>query len=477
MKKQLIINAREREKRWIYSEGNKIMRYEVHQPDKQSKVGNVYSGVVESIKPSLNAAFVSFDNGRNGYLSLKEIPWAKKTDTIAAVIHQGKRIMVQVNKDESHSKGAVLSANIEITGTCFVYFPYGQIVTVSKKIAQPNERKRLSDWVKNQLAENEGLIIRTEASLQSEDQLAEDLINLKAAIAGWEKKFAAASQSTFPIYERSSFAASIEHIMINEKAGSLLIDSKEVLSHIEQFLNLNKNLNWSCELVLSDNNIFNEWGLAAAEEKLLKKVVWLDGGISIVIEKTEALTVIDVNSGKLAKSSSEKEMIRKINERAASEILYQLQLRDISGIVIIDFINMNDQGDRLAVTKVIQKRAAQDFKHIEVIGFTELSLFQLTRKKTRPSFEEGRLIRCPVCSGKGSVLSPESLAFQLERELIENRRTIDKRVQVHATRDVIHAFNGKEQSFSKELEQILGFEINWNERKHTHPFYELSRYE
>lgn len=474
MKKHILVNAREREKRWIFTEGNKMIRYEVHQPDSQSKVGNIYSGVIESIKPSLNAAFVSFDKGRNGYLSLKEIPWAEG-NSIQSVLHQGQRLMVQVKKDESLSKGAVLTGNIEYAGPFFVYFPFGKIVAVSKKIKNQAVRQRLEGWTDKNLHANEGLIIRTEAETMEPEVLETSLKELKNQAAALLRKFENHSSAVFPLLERSAFSGSIEQLLAREQAGTITIDDKIMFDAMEQFLKVNPSLHWNCELYLEDHNLFNAMGMSAAEEKVMKKVVWLDGGISLVIEKTEALTVIDVNSGKLTRSADERQMIRRINERAAAEIVYQLQLRDISGIIIIDFINMDHEEDRAAVTKAIQKQVLQDHKHIEVIGFTELSLFQLTRKKTRPSFEEIKSIRCKVCNGKGTILSPASLAFQLERELYEQRRSIDQSVEVKATRDVIEVFKGKDGSFAKELQEIFGFSIVWREMLHQHPAYEVIR--
>ncbi|TDL34416.1 Rne/Rng family ribonuclease [Jeotgalibacillus sp. S-D1] len=475
MKKHVLVNAREREKRWIFTEGNKIIRFEAHQPDHHSKVGNIYSGVVESIKPSLNAAFVSFDKGRNGYLSLKEIPWAEKGNSIQSVLHQGQRLMVQVKKDESAAKGAVLTGNIEYAGSFFVYFPFGRIVAVSKKINNQGVRKQLADWAEKNLRGEEGLIIRTEAEVMEPDVLETSLEELRKKATVLMKEFDNHSSAVFPLLEQSAFSSSIEKLLVSEQKGTITIDQKVMFDAIEQFLKMNPSLQWNCELYQDDQNLFNAMGMSSAEEKVMKKVVWLDGGISIVIEKTEALTVIDVNSGKLTKSGDERQMIRKINERAAAEIVYQLQLRDVSGIIIIDFINMNHEEDRETVTKAIQKQVLQDYKHIEVIGFTELSLFQLTRKRTRPSFEETKSIRCPVCQGKGTILSPASLAFQLERELYEQRRSIDKSVAVKATKDVIEAFKGKDGSFAKELQGIFGFSIEWNEIPHQHPAYEVIR--
>ncbi|MEW9500565.1 ribonuclease E/G [Jeotgalibacillus marinus] len=472
MEKIMIINAREREKRWLFSEGNKVQRLEVHQPTDQSKVGNIYSGVVESIKPSLNAAFVSFDKGKNGYLSLNEVPGSKYEMGIGSFLHQGQRIMVQVKKDESRTKGAVLTANIECTATNFVFFPYGEIVTVSKKIDEVAKRDELKSWATHKLIDREGIIIRTEAKSCSTDQLEYELNELRSTFSAWEKKFSSQTKSTFPIIERSSFMVSVEQLLEKE-SGKIVVDDPDTKSEIDQFLSRRKDLMWDCELILNDQNIFDFHQFWNAEEKAMKKVVWMDGGISIVIEATEALTVIDVNSGKQANQGDARQSIRTINERAATEILHQLKLRDISGIIVIDFINMEFLDDRNHIEKIIKKRVVKDHKHVEVIGFTALSLFQLTRKKTRPSLDESLSIRCPVCDGKGIVLSPESMAYRLERELFEKRRSIEEVVHVQATKNVIRLFKGEEGSFGEMLEQSLGFKIEWTIVDHTHPYYAI----
>ncbi|MGD7044106.1 ribonuclease E/G [Jeotgalibacillus proteolyticus] len=475
MENQIIINAREREKRWLFLQGNKAMRYEIYPPDQPSKVGNVYAGVVHSVKSSLNAAFVSFDSRKNGYLSLQEIPWAAKKEPIHSVLHQGQKLMVQVRKDESETKGALLTCNIECTGRGMVYFPYGQSVTISKKIESGSARQKLAAWAGIQLKESGGLIFRTEAEEMTDEDLSKEIEDLRGTIKKWEQKMSTSNSSTTAVFERSAFNDSIKKLIGQHSKGTIWVDDPEMHQAVKEILLSNPSVQWQGEHYRGDENIFHSKGFHSIDEKVLKKVVWLNDGISIVIESTEAMTVVDVNSGKLARSGNNRDMIRKINERAALELMHQLQLRDISGIVAIDFINMNEQEDINSVTRLIEKRAAQDFKHVEVIGFTPLSLFLLTRKKTRPSTEELRTVRCPVCSGKGRVLSPESLAFQLERELFEKRREIDVEVEVEATKEIIAAFNGKNGSFAKELEELLGFSIDFKEISHNHPIYSIKR--
>ncbi|WP_167578587.1 ribonuclease E/G [Jeotgalibacillus proteolyticus] len=474
MEKKLLINAREREKRWALLEGNKIKRFEVHQPDRDSKVGNVYSGVVETIKPSLNAAFVSFDKGRNGYLPLKNIPWATNSDLIQSVLHQGQRIMLQVTKDESDLKGAVVTCSVECAGSALVYFPFGKIVTISKKIEDAASRKELITWSKSLLEETEGLLIRTEAYQLTKDELEKELSRLRTVVENWKTMFQRNESSVYPILSRTSFLVSVEQVLLKEQAGTMLIDHNDTLDYVNQFLMSKPDLSWSSELVTGDENVFDTNGAGLAEESNRKKIVWIDGGISIVIEHTEALTVIDVNSGKMAKSADNRQTVKKVNERAALEVMRQLQLRDISGIIIIDFINMIEE-DQRALTKTIQNRAAKDHKHIEVIGFTELCLFQLTRKKTRPSYEEIKTIQCQVCEGKGTVLSPASLAFELERELYEKRREILNFIEVEASSDVMSAFNGAEGSFSKDIAKLFGFKIVWNIIESPYPVYRINK--
>ncbi|KIL46131.1 ribonuclease E/G [Jeotgalibacillus campisalis] len=475
MENHIIINAREREKRWILSQGNKVIRYEIYPPDQPSKVGNVYAGIVHSVKSSLNAAFVSFDNGKNGYLSLNEIPWAGKNETIQSVLHQGQRVMVQVRKDESNTKGALLTCNVECTGIGMVYFPYGKKAAVSKKIEHNTTRQKVMDWAANQLEEKEGLIVRTEAEGMTFEQLTIELQNLRKTVGKWKQKVMDFNSSNRIVFERSSFNDSLEKVMSLHKEGIVSVDDTSVCRSLQEKVSANPSLNWRFEPYSGEENIFHFTGYHSIEEKTFKKIVWLNDGISIVIESTEAMTVVDVNSGKLAKSGDNRETIRKINERAALEIMHQLQLRDISGIVAIDFINMAEQEDLNSVTRLIKKRAASDYKHLEVIGFAPLSLFLLTRKKTKPSLEELRTVRCPVCDGKGKVLSPESLAFQLERELFEKRREIDSAADIEATTDIISAFNGREASFIKEFEQVVGFSIRFKEITHSHPFYSIRR--
>ncbi|WP_235420964.1 ribonuclease E/G [Jeotgalibacillus soli] len=472
--KKIIINARGREKRWLLAEDNVVSRLEVHQPAEHSKVGNVYVGVVESIKPSLNAAFVSFDKGKNGFLSFKDVPSHQTVQSIQSLLHQGQRILVQVKKDESSMKGAVLTANLECGSRSLVYFPFGRIVTVSKKILESAKRNELKDWGNLILKEQEGLLLRTEAKEKSLEKLQEELESLRRTVTGWQQALIK-KKAPSPVEVLDPFVKSLYTLMEKERSGLILTDEQTIKEEIQTFLSNREELDWQVDFEHADTDIFSRNGFSGIEEKATKNVVWLNGGISIVIEATEALTVIDVNSGKLAKQGQVRQSIRKINEAAGKEIARQLKLRDISGIIIVDFINMSSSQDQQFIENMMKRLCQHDHKHVEVVGFTSLSLLQLTRKKTRPSLEESLFVRCPVCDGKGLVASAETLAFRLERELFEHRRSIRDCIQIEATKDVMDMFRGEGGQFQAHIENQMGTSIEWVSAGHQHPFYHILR--
>ncbi|WP_227396744.1 ribonuclease E/G [Jeotgalibacillus aurantiacus] len=456
MLKRLLISTRTTEKKWALLYDHKPEKIALYPAFRQTKIGNVYSGYVTSVKASLNAAFVSFDRGVNGYLSLKDVPGGK--------IHQGQRILVQVKKDEEGTKGPVLTANLECQGKWLVYFPYGETVHLSKKITDRTVRQNLTNWAKTSLIGTEGLLVRTEAQVAPVQELLEELTSLRSTVRGWEQSFSS-GKGEFIIEEETLYLKELIELIKKENPDEIVSDDSEVA------VRLKKLTDKEIELYLSDADLFSSFINDDVHELMTKRHVWLDGGSSIVIDSLEALTVIDVNSGKNAGQKEQQRAIMSINRKAAAEVMRQIRLRDLHGIMIIDFINLKSERDKQEIEQLLKKEAEKDDKHVHFAGYTELNLYQLTRKKTRPSYESVYLVPCKACGGSGKVRSVETVLLEMEKELLEKRRTLDKAV-IYLTAD-LHEGMQKDPSFITWIRDQLNIDVTFKEMSHSHPYYEI----
>ncbi|WP_404404105.1 ribonuclease E/G [Jeotgalibacillus malaysiensis] len=460
--KQIIISSRTREKKWAVIEHGKPARIELYPPFSETKVGNIYSGTIASIKPSLQAAFVMFDHGPKGYLPLKTIP------DLYGPVHQGMRLLVQVIKDEEAAKGPVLTGDIELSGQYMVYFPFTKMVRLSKKI-MTNQHKRLKNWAENSLQHGSGILIRTEAGAADESELTSELTALQQQ---YEKIASLFKQKKgfFLADKPENFDEDVKAALIKIKPDEIITDSSSLSKQLKSFI-ADAQLEADLTLYLEDEDFFRSFLKEDLNHILTRNTVWLDGGSSIVIDSLEALTVIDVNSSHQTGAKQKRAAVKEINQKAALESLRQMKLRDLHGIVLIDFINMDSKKDQDEVDQLIRDTAKYDHKHIHSAGFTELGLYQLTRKKTKGSYQSLYTIPCPVCAGKGHVLSPESCLLELEKDLLSKRRKIDK-ADIQLTRD-IHQLIKTDPAFIKWIEEDLNIPVNITEIDHIHPYYKI----
>jgi ribonuclease G len=240
--------------------------------------------------------------------------------------------------------------------------------------------------------------------------------------------------------------------------GELAIDDFEAYRELKKWIQENRK-EWEISHIAGTKNIFSEWNVEAQVEKMAKKIVWLDNGGYLIFEETEAFTVIDVNSGKFTGKVAKEATLFAVNQAAAKEVARQLRLRNISGIILIDFINMDQSRHKQEIIEIVKKEAVRDEKRIQVIGFTELGILQMTRKRTSPSLSEMTTVPCPVCSGSGKIESPETVAFKLERELLEHRKTDDEAVWVEVSKAVADVLLGEKESYRPALEELIAKKI------------------
>ncbi|MFH0066487.1 Rne/Rng family ribonuclease [Peribacillus sp. NPDC056705] len=461
--KKMIANLASREKRVAVLENGVLRKLEIMPPQKRSTVGNIYLGKVTKVLPGMDAVFIDYGAERNGFLHRDEIPsfqQTKKTDGKASIgqfVHQGEKLLVQVTRDETGTKGAKLTGLIEFSTESLVYIHGIDYVGVSKKFKNDDLQKQWRETALQYKNADEGLIVRTSMENESEAVFLDRLTGLRELYKGLEVK-AASLKAPSILYERDAYLDMIISEMSGAATGELAIDDFEAYRELKKWIQENRK-EWEISHVSGPKNIFFEWNVEAQVEKMAKKIVWLENGGYLIFEETEAFTVIDVNSGKFIGKVAKEATLFAVNQAAAKEVARQLRLRNISGIILIDFINMDNSRHEQEIIDIVKKEAVRDEKRIQVIGFTELGILQMTRKRTSPSLSEMMSVPCPVCSGSGKIESPETVAFRLERELLEHRKTDDEAVWVEVSKAVADVLLGEKESYRPTLEELIAKKI------------------
>ncbi|WP_285765533.1 Rne/Rng family ribonuclease [Peribacillus sp. SI8-4] len=457
--KKMIANLASREKRVAVLE-NEVLRQLVITPEqKRSTVGNIYLGKVTKVLPGMDAVFIDYGADKNGFLHRDELPsyqMTKNTDGKAAIgqyVRQGEKLLVQVSRDETGTKGAKLTGLIEFSAESLVYIHGNDYVGVSKKFKNEQIQKQWRETALRNKKPDEGLIIRTSMEKESEAVFLERLDSLREQYQALKRK-AASLKAPALLLSRDSVLTMIMDEMSRTAAGQLVIDDFDASQVLKKWVQENQK-EWEISHAPGPDNIFSEANIEAQVEKMNKKIVWLDNGGYLIFEETEAFTVIDVNSGKFTGKAAKEATLFAVNQAAAKEVARQLRLRNISGIILIDFINMTQTRHEQEIIDIVKRETAKDEKRVQVIGFTELGILQVTRKRTSPSLSEWMTVPCPVCNGSGKIESPETVAFRLERELLEHRKTDDEAVWVEASEAVWHVLLGEQESYRQTLEELI----------------------
>ncbi|MFS0861714.1 Rne/Rng family ribonuclease [Fredinandcohnia sp. 179-A 10B2 NHS] len=462
--KKLILNVRDREKRTAVIENNKVVEINIQQPIHTEIVGNIYKGRVIDVLPGMQAAFVDIGIGKNGYIQrdqlqsfhLSALPdHEKKAKSISSFVRQGEEIIVQVTKEGSERKGPKLTGLIEFPGSSLVYSPFGNYIAVSRKMKEEAERDRWKMFGKTVLQEPEGIILRTACENKAEERIQIELDYQRRKYRSLHEKQNQVKPPSL-LFDASNIVDRIviEHRL--EDIEEIIIDDSHVYRDIKERLGDNSVL---VSHFNGTENIFSVYGIEREIEKAQKQVVWLENGAYLLIEQTEALTVIDVNTGKFQGKESLRDTVFKTNQAAATEIARQLRLRDISGIILIDFIDMKDKDERQKIMQALRSASKGDRNRIIIHGFTSLGILEVTRKKVRQDLSAILQVNCPTCLGTGRVASAETVAFKLERELWELRGKDLEAVWIEATKTVIDVFKGDQNVHLKRLEDALTISI------------------
>ena len=381
---EIIIDKKEDIKTIAVVENGKLI--EIYEENKENKhernEGNIYAGIIKDIIPGMQAAFIDIGTEKNSFIHVKDIvpqvdeKIEKKIEPkIKEIIKTNQKLLVQVQKDSNDKKGARTTTHIKLTGKYVILLPKTTIVTVSQKIQDEAEKNRLIKLVKENLPENMGAIIRTGAEKKEDDIIIADLKKLQNQWEKIYKDFEESDNNPKMLYKSPNIVEKIILDLPNEKIESIISNNKEDVEALKNIVSSTVKLNFK-----ENTDLLEEYNLKDQIEKAKQRKVWLNCGGFITIDPTEALVAIDVNSGKYTGKTSLEETVYKVNYEATIEIAKQLRLRDIGGIIIIDYIDMKNSDNKEKIEKLLKETLKQDRAKTQVEGFTKLNLMELTRK-------------------------------------------------------------------------------------------------
>ena len=388
-------------------EEDEIVEHYVARDEDRSIAGNVYLGRVQNVLPGMEASFIDIGEARNGVLYAGEVGIAgdegDEVPRIETVLKSGQPILVQVTKDPMKSKGARLTALVSIAGRHLVLVPGAQSLGVSRRLSDA-ERSRLRDIVVPLRPNDHGLIVRTAAEGVGQDDLERDLERL---VATWEEISRRSKGAKAPalVYEEPELELRVLRDLFNRDVTRCIVDDHVLADKLRDYVRATSpDMVRRLEVYEGKLPIFEEFRILEQIRKSLDRRVWLPSGGHLVIDRTEAMTVIDVNTGKFVGKSNLEETVFRNNKEAAIEVVRQLRLRDIGGIIVIDFIDMEDLGNRDEVIKLFRAELARDRTRTQVFDISPLGLVQMTRKNVSAGIVEAFSDPCPTCEGRGILV-------------------------------------------------------------------------
>ena len=434
--KQILINVEPYEKRLAIVDKGFLEEFHIERSDHSLLAANIYKGVIDSVVPGIGALFVNIGTGKNGFLYIQDAEGNARhvllDDEVAAEergvharkqverIRKGQELLVQVVKEPIGTKGPLLTTDISLPGKYLVLMPFNDTVGISKRIEGKAERAKLKEILgKLDMPKDMGCIARTQSIGVSPRQIRLELrylINLWTRI----KRRAAKQKAPSAVYEEYDLPLRIIRDYFEGHIEKILIDSKEEYRKIARFAsNINPALQKKIFYYRNRTPLYEKYGVEERIEEIFRRKIFLKSGGSIVIEQTEGLVAIDVNTGKFTGRKRPEETAFKTNMEAASEIARQIMLRDIGGIVVIDFIDMRERLHRKEVYRTLEDAFKRDKAKINILTISHIGLVEMTRQRVRKSLESVSFRDCPYCNGMGRVKTPETIAIETLRKLGE----------------------------------------------------------
>jgi ribonuclease G len=457
MSSDIIINSNEFETRVAILDNRQVSEISIDRSKDRGVTGNIYKGKVVRVLPGMQAAFVEIGQERAAFLHASDIvldmgeyaemlsgdeddadngmPIMTSSDhAIEDLIKEGQEIQVQVTKEPMGTKGARVTAYITLPGRMLVLMPNMAKIGVSRRISDPDERDRLREVATALKPKGVGFIVRTAAEGASEDEIAQDMDFL---VRLWEtiKKRKPRSRAPSLLYADLDLSLRVLRDLYNTDIESIQVDSKEEFKKLNDFTRrLMPSLKPVLKLYEDEEPIFEHFGVELEINRALGKKIWLKSGGYIIIDQTEALTAIDVNTGRFVGKRNLEETIVKTNMEAVTEIVYQLRLRNLGGLIILDFIDMEKFSNRKRVFGALEEALKNDRAKTTILQISELGLVEMTRKRTRDNLSSLLTEPCPYCDGKGAIKSLRTIVYEIFRQVkreaphLEGKRVI---IMVH----------------------------------------------
>ncbi|MBT8058925.1 MAG: ribonuclease G [Gammaproteobacteria bacterium] len=473
MSEEILINSTPSEARVALVEAGMLQEVWLERASHTGYIGNVYKGEVSRVLPGLQAAFVDIGLERTAFLHARDmvrqdpvaagdIPPAEPL--ISSLLKPGDQVIVQVIKDPLGTKGARLTTNISIPSRFLVLLPDCEVIGISARIEDEQERARLRDLVYRLKNEDDGngYIVRTNAEGVNDFALSADMVYLGKVWRAIEERVATAEPSTC-IFEDLSLPLRAMRDMMHEEVDRVRIDSPEVLSRAREFARRFLP-DWldRIEEHVSERPIFDLSGVEDEIENALKPSAPLKSGGYLVFDQTEAMTTIDVNTGGYVGHRNLEETIYKTNLEAAQAIARQLRLRNLGGIIIIDFIDMADEEHRRQVMRSFERALERDHVKTGLTDISPLGLVEMTRKRTTESLERRLCEPCPQCEGRGTIKSTETVCLEIFREIMRSSRQFEaSKLMVLASSQVVERILDEQSATVAELEELIGKSIRF----------------
>jgi len=427
---KIVLSSNEWETRVAIFEDDRLVEFYIERAEQQNLVGRIYKGRVENVVKGLRGAFINVGLKKNGFLPLVEIPEfdelaeddnggrEARPEPQTITLREHEEILVQIVKDPFAEKGARLTSFVSVPGRHLVYFPNAQRVGISRRIRERRDRTRLRDAVRRFKSPHAGLIVRTVAEEASNDELATEYRALEHI---WEQVRAKAETARTPavLYEEPSIGVKLVRDLFGAGVDKMIVDSSESYREITGYLNMMApNLKRKVELYRGEVPLLEQTGVEAELERVFQKRTWLKSGGFITIDQTEAMVAIDVNTGRSAKEEDPERLILQTNLEAAAEIARQIRLRDLAGLLVLDFIDMEDPKNTEKVIAELKAQLAGDRAKADFSRMSRFGLLEMTRERTRPGMMYSMQETCPTCKGSGRVRSRNEIAMKIERAIV-----------------------------------------------------------
>ncbi|MES2353324.1 MAG: ribonuclease G [Pseudomonadota bacterium] len=461
MNEHILINVTPQETRVAVMHHGAAQELHVERVSSLGLVGNIYLGRVCRVLPGMQSAFVEVGLNRAAFLHVADI-WAPREEgesakPIEKILAEGQSLLVQVIKDPIGTKGARLATQISIAGRLLVYLPQENHIGISQRIENEGEREILRGRLQQLLppGENGGFIIRTVAETATETELTDDINYLLKLWSGIREAAITAPPETL-LYRDLNLSLRVLRDFVSEDTERILVDSRENFQKSQEFASLyTRNALPLLEHYNGERPLFDLYGVEDEIQKALSKRVDLKSGGYLIIDQTEALTTIDVNTGAFVSGRTFDETIFRTNLEAAQAIARQLRLRNLGGIVIVDFIDMDNEEHKNAVLAEFKKALARDRTRMTVNGFTALGLVEMTRKRTRESLAHVLCESCPTCLGRGQLKTAQTVCYEILREILRTARQFEaKEYRILGSQKVIDLFLEEE---SQSLTMLSDF--------------------